>query len=152
MTSLRRNGIHQGIWNQARRQGWQGNYPAWCRVGRVDEVRCICVLFGLMMLIKRDSMENFITGYPATEYQIRNALAEVIGPKKSEFFFDKVRSSRVAMEPSIHLDESSFSNTFSLRMMRSSSNSLVSTAYGLPSTIVISKVLPAQFSQLLQIH
>jgi hypothetical protein len=36
-------------------------------------------------------MENFITGYPATEYQIREALAEVVGREKSEFFFDKVR-------------------------------------------------------------
>lgn len=36
-------------------------------------------------------MENFITGYPGCEYQIRQALGEVIGQEKSEFFFDKVR-------------------------------------------------------------
>ncbi|TFK51286.1 glycoside hydrolase [Heliocybe sulcata] len=34
-------------------------------------------------------MENFIVGYPSVEFQIREALAEVIGPQKSEFFFDK---------------------------------------------------------------
>lgn len=36
------------------------------------------------------SMENFITGYPSTEFQIREALANVVGAEKSEFFFDKV--------------------------------------------------------------
>ncbi|KAF4622037.1 hypothetical protein D9613_009155 [Agrocybe pediades] len=35
------------------------------------------------------NMENFISGYPGCEYQIREALAEAIGPEKSEFFFDK---------------------------------------------------------------
>jgi aryl-phospho-beta-D-glucosidase BglC (GH1 family) len=35
------------------------------------------------------NMENFISGYPGCEFQIRNALAEVVGPIKSEFFFDK---------------------------------------------------------------
>ncbi|KAI0781604.1 glycoside hydrolase [Irpex lacteus] len=35
------------------------------------------------------TMENFITGYPGCEFQIREALAEVIGKAKSEFFFDK---------------------------------------------------------------
>jgi aryl-phospho-beta-D-glucosidase BglC (GH1 family) len=35
------------------------------------------------------NMENFITGYPGREYQIREALAEVIGEEKSQFFFDK---------------------------------------------------------------
>ncbi|KAI0067491.1 glycoside hydrolase family 5 protein [Artomyces pyxidatus] len=34
-------------------------------------------------------MENFITGYPGCEYQIREALAEVLGEQKAEFFFDK---------------------------------------------------------------
>ena len=53
-----------------------------------------------------NSMENFITGdsstltrfsaliinlgYPGCEFQIRAALADVLGPAKSEFFFDKV--------------------------------------------------------------
>ena len=36
------------------------------------------------------SMENFITGYPGCEFQIREELANVIGQEKSEFFFDKV--------------------------------------------------------------
>lgn len=35
-------------------------------------------------------MENFISGYPGCEFQIRAALAGVIGPEKSAFFFDKV--------------------------------------------------------------
>ncbi|TFK51394.1 glycoside hydrolase [Heliocybe sulcata] len=35
------------------------------------------------------NMENFITGYPGCEFQIREALAEVVGKEKSEFFFDK---------------------------------------------------------------
>ncbi|KAJ3807473.1 glycoside hydrolase [Lentinula aff. lateritia] len=35
------------------------------------------------------NMENFISGYPGCEYQIRAALAETIGAEKSEFFFDK---------------------------------------------------------------
>ncbi|KAF7314653.1 Glycoside hydrolase family 5 protein [Mycena kentingensis (nom. inval.)] len=35
------------------------------------------------------NMENFISGYPGCEYQIREALAAAIGPEKSEFFFDK---------------------------------------------------------------
>lgn len=38
------------------------------------------------------SMENFITGYPGCEFQIRDALAGVVGQEKSEFFFDKVSS------------------------------------------------------------
>ncbi|KIM37508.1 glycoside hydrolase family 5 protein [Hebeloma cylindrosporum] len=39
------------------------------------------------------NMENFISGYPGCEHQIRDALAEAIGKEKSEFFFDKVRIS-----------------------------------------------------------
>ncbi|KAF4565599.1 Endo-1,4-beta-xylanase 5 [Pleurotus pulmonarius] len=35
------------------------------------------------------NMENFISGYPGCEYQIREALAGTIGQEKSEFFFDK---------------------------------------------------------------
>ncbi|KAF7760927.1 CAZyme family GH5 [Agaricus bisporus var. burnettii] len=34
-------------------------------------------------------MENFISGYPGCEYQIREALADVLGEAKSNFFFDK---------------------------------------------------------------
>ncbi|KAJ3980107.1 hypothetical protein F5890DRAFT_775490, partial [Lentinula detonsa] len=40
------------------------------------------------------NMENFISGYPGCEFQIRAALAETIGAEKSEFFFDKVLSLR----------------------------------------------------------
>jgi len=35
------------------------------------------------------NMENFISGYPGCEFQIRDALEEAIGPKKSALFFDK---------------------------------------------------------------
>ncbi|EJD34486.1 glycoside hydrolase [Auricularia subglabra TFB-10046 SS5] len=35
------------------------------------------------------NMENFISGYPGREYQIRAALARVLGKDKSDFFFDK---------------------------------------------------------------
>ncbi|KAK7048503.1 glycoside hydrolase family 5 protein [Favolaschia claudopus] len=35
------------------------------------------------------NMENFISGYPGCEFQIREALSEAIGQEKSEFFFDK---------------------------------------------------------------
>ncbi|KAK0213556.1 glycoside hydrolase family 5 protein [Armillaria fumosa] len=35
------------------------------------------------------NMENFISGYPGCEFQIRDALTETIGQEKSDFFFDK---------------------------------------------------------------
>lgn len=35
-------------------------------------------------------MENFISGYPGCEFQIREALADVLGESKASFFFDKV--------------------------------------------------------------
>ncbi|KAF8966808.1 glycoside hydrolase [Flammula alnicola] len=35
------------------------------------------------------NMENFISGYPGCEFQIREALVETIGQEKSDFFFDK---------------------------------------------------------------
>ncbi|OBZ72766.1 putative glucan 1,3-beta-glucosidase A [Grifola frondosa] len=35
------------------------------------------------------NMENFISGYPGCEFQIREALTDVVGKEKSEFFFDK---------------------------------------------------------------
>ncbi|KAI0819739.1 glycoside hydrolase [Trametes gibbosa] len=35
------------------------------------------------------TMENFISGYPGCEFQIREALAEVLGTQKSNYFFDK---------------------------------------------------------------
>ncbi|KAL0948040.1 hypothetical protein HGRIS_010665 [Hohenbuehelia grisea] len=34
-------------------------------------------------------MENFISGYPGCEFQIRHALTEAIGSEKSDLFFDK---------------------------------------------------------------
>jgi len=38
------------------------------------------------------NMENFITGYPGHEYEMRAAMLEVLGKEKYEFFFDKVCS------------------------------------------------------------
>ncbi|KAI0031096.1 glycoside hydrolase [Vararia minispora EC-137] len=35
------------------------------------------------------NMENFISGYPGCEFQIREALADAVGKEKSELFFDK---------------------------------------------------------------
>ncbi|PQE28697.1 putative glucanase protein [Rutstroemia sp. NJR-2017a WRK4] len=35
------------------------------------------------------NMENFITGYPATEHQHRASMLKVLGKEKYEFFFDK---------------------------------------------------------------
>jgi hypothetical protein len=35
------------------------------------------------------NMENFITGYPANEEAQREAIREVLGPEKYEFFFDR---------------------------------------------------------------
>ncbi|KAF8163637.1 glycoside hydrolase superfamily [Crassisporium funariophilum] len=35
------------------------------------------------------TMENFITGYPGCEYQMREALAEVLGEQKADFFHDR---------------------------------------------------------------
>lgn len=34
--------------------------------------------------------KNITQGYPGCEFQIREALAGVVGKEKSEFFFDKV--------------------------------------------------------------
>ena len=36
------------------------------------------------------NMENFITGYPGHEFQVRAALKKVLGEEKYEYFFDKV--------------------------------------------------------------
>jgi hypothetical protein len=34
-------------------------------------------------------MENFITGYPGHEHEIRRALLDVLGQDKYDFFFEK---------------------------------------------------------------
>ena len=44
-------------------------------------------------------MENFITGYPGCEFQIRAALHDVLGPEKCDFFFDKVRCISLSYGP-----------------------------------------------------
>lgn len=36
------------------------------------------------------NMENFITGYPGHEYQLRAAMKKALGEEKYEYFFDKV--------------------------------------------------------------
>ncbi|RXW17225.1 hypothetical protein EST38_g8619 [Candolleomyces aberdarensis] len=35
------------------------------------------------------TMENFISGFPGCEFQVREALTDTIGKEKAEFFFDK---------------------------------------------------------------
>jgi aryl-phospho-beta-D-glucosidase BglC (GH1 family) len=35
------------------------------------------------------NMENFISGYPGCEFQIREALTQTIGAEKADFYFDK---------------------------------------------------------------
>lgn len=34
-------------------------------------------------------MENFVTGFPGHEHEIRRALLDVLGQEKYDFFFDK---------------------------------------------------------------
>lgn len=36
-------------------------------------------------------MENFITGFPGYEHEMRAALLQAMGKEKYDFFFDKVR-------------------------------------------------------------
>ena len=36
------------------------------------------------------NMENFITGYPSREFQIREELLQVLGKKKYDIFFESV--------------------------------------------------------------
>jgi hypothetical protein len=36
--------------------------------------------------------ENFITGYPGHEHEMREAMLEVMGQEKYDFWWDKVRS------------------------------------------------------------
>lgn len=36
------------------------------------------------------NMENFITGYAGHEHQVRNALKQVLGTEKYNYFFEKV--------------------------------------------------------------
>lgn len=35
------------------------------------------------------NMENFITGYPGHEHEMRREMKEVLGEEKYEYFFDK---------------------------------------------------------------
>lgn len=36
------------------------------------------------------NMENFITGYPSREFQIREALLDILGKEKYDVFFESV--------------------------------------------------------------
>lgn len=36
------------------------------------------------------NMENFITGYPSREFQIREELLKLLGQEKYDIFFDSV--------------------------------------------------------------
>ena len=42
-----------------------------------------------LLMLKGDSMENFITGYPGHESLHREAMFEVLGQEKYDFFFDR---------------------------------------------------------------
>lgn len=84
-------------------------------------------------------MENFITGYPGCEHQIREALKEAIGEKKQALFFDKVGISRVCFDSLISLRSSSWRISSPMRMLRSS-RALVSTLSVLRLTTVTLKV------------
>ena len=64
-------------------------------------------------------MENFITGYPGHEFQVRAELKKVLGEEKYEYFFDKVGSNGYCLEL-FELTRSS-SSTSSPRRMPSSS-------------------------------
>jgi endoglucanase len=36
------------------------------------------------------NMENFINGYPGAEHALRTTFGQMLGPAKSEFFFDRL--------------------------------------------------------------
>lgn len=44
------------------------------------------------------NQENFITGYPGREFQIRDALDEVLGPEKAKFYWDKASIRLISAE------------------------------------------------------
>ena len=90
-----------------------GGHPTWRGTRRVDDVRCLLTelpivsdlfprtgwrtsspvrTFGCMhacSMLHKDYMYRF-QGFPGCEFQIRAALAEVVGGKRAEYFFDKV--------------------------------------------------------------
>ncbi|GFZ50461.1 hypothetical protein JCM24511_08218 [Saitozyma sp. JCM 24511] len=47
------------------------------------------IVLGDDPIILKVNMENFITGYPAHEHQMRAAMKQVLGEEKYEYFFDK---------------------------------------------------------------
>lgn len=66
-----------------------------CCAGYVLSLRLVLQFTSLLTILQAGvggwaNMENFITGFPGREYQIRQALAEVLGKEKAKFFFDKV--------------------------------------------------------------
>ena len=56
----------------------------------MDEVSAQCIPCLCVDVDDLCSMENFISGYPGCEFQIREALADVVGVEKRDLFFDKV--------------------------------------------------------------
>jgi hypothetical protein len=108
--SSRHHGLPESIWHEncLRRRKWGHSSGCWFR--RLDEVcwsdplpnmlvlmsrkhgefyyRCVLLLVTILLKTKWTGFE----GYPGCEFQIRDALAFVIGQEKSEFFFDKVRT------------------------------------------------------------
>lgn len=68
-------------------------------------------------------MENFITGYPGCEFQIREALQNVLGEEKAIFFLDKV-SPDTSLPSKLRWTLRSFWNTSSGTTMPFSSSHL----------------------------
>lgn len=72
------------------------------------------------------NMENFITGYPGYESEMRAAMLEVLGKDKYDFFFDKVCCFlQYAATRSLTCTPYSFWNTSSLLRTPNSSPHLV---------------------------
>ncbi|KAI0031100.1 glycoside hydrolase family 5 protein [Vararia minispora EC-137] len=63
-------------------------------------------------------MENFISGFPGCEFQIREALADTLGPEKSEFFFDKARPLFIFLEHFFTESDAIFFRSLSLNCIR----------------------------------
>lgn len=57
-------------------------------------------------------MENFISGFPGSEFQVREALVEVLGVQKAEFFYDKY------LENFFTASDASFFRSLSLNCIR----------------------------------
>jgi hypothetical protein len=109
-------------------------------------MKCVAATLSFSSFLTVYSMENFISGYPGCEFQIREALADTVGQQKSELFFDKVRRSAGALTSGDNASNS-FSNTFSRMPMHSTSRAWASTVSGSHLIIAISRVrMPPKLS------